>query len=78
VVLHLALVQQELLQPMQQQGTLHCDPMNSCAECCAGVAGADTDVPAGDIGVGGREVGFMFGQYKRIRNEFVGILTGKG
>ncbi len=41
-------------------------------------AGADTDVPAGDIGVGGREVGFMFGQYKRIRNEFVGILTGKG
>jgi glutamate dehydrogenase (NADP+) len=44
----------------------------------ADVAGADTDVPAGDIGVGGREVGFMFGQYKRIRNEFVGILTGKG
>jgi glutamate dehydrogenase (NADP+) len=42
------------------------------------LAGADTDVPAGDIGVGGREVGFMFGQYKRIRNEFVGILTGKG
>ena len=42
------------------------------------MAGADTDVPAGDIGVGGREVGFMFGQYKRIRNEFVGILTGKG
>lgn len=40
--------------------------------------GADTDVPAGDIGVGGREVGFMFGQYKRIRNEFVGVLTGKG
>ncbi len=40
--------------------------------------GADTDVPAGDIGVGGREIGFMFGQYKRIRNEFVGILTGKG
>jgi glutamate dehydrogenase (NADP+) len=39
--------------------------------------GADTDVPAGDIGVGGREIGFMFGQYKRIRNEFVGILTGK-
>jgi glutamate dehydrogenase (NADP+) len=39
--------------------------------------GADTDVPAGDIGVG-REVGFMFGQYKRIRNEFVGVLTGKG
>ena len=39
--------------------------------------GADTDVPAGDIGVGGREIGFLFGQYKRIRNEFVGVLTGK-
>lgn len=40
--------------------------------------GADTDVPAGDIGVGAREVGYMFGQYKRLRNEFTGILTGKG
>jgi len=40
--------------------------------------GADTDVPAGDIGVGGREVGFMFGQYKRLSNEFTGVLTGKG
>ncbi len=40
--------------------------------------GADTDVPAGDIGVGAREVGYMFGQYKRLRNEFVGVLTGKG
>ena len=40
--------------------------------------GPDTDVPAGDIGVGGREVGFMFGQYKRLRNEFTGVLTGKG
>lgn len=40
--------------------------------------GANTDVPAGDIGVGGRELGFMFGQYKRIRNEFTGVLTGKG
>src|SRR6185312_1269685 len=40
--------------------------------------GADTDVPAGDIGVGGREVGFLFGQYKRLRGEFTGILTGKG
>ncbi len=40
--------------------------------------GADTDVPAGDIGVGGREIGFMFGQYKRITNEFTGVLTGKG
>ncbi|MGN0626544.1 MAG: NADP-specific glutamate dehydrogenase [Oscillospiraceae bacterium] len=40
--------------------------------------GADTDVPAGDIGVGGREVGYLFGQYKRLRNEFTGALTGKG
>ncbi len=40
--------------------------------------GPDTDVPAGDIGVGAREVGFMFGQYKRLRNEFTGVLTGKG
>lgn len=40
--------------------------------------GNDTDVPAGDIGVGGREIGYMFGQYKRIKNEFTGILTGKG
>ena len=40
--------------------------------------GENTDVPAGDIGVGGREIGYMFGQYKRIRNEFAGILTGKG
>ena len=39
--------------------------------------GPDTDVPAGDIGVGGREIGFLFGQYKRIRNEFTGVLTGK-
>ena len=39
--------------------------------------GANTDVPAGDIGVGGREIGYLFGQYKRIRNEFVGVLTGK-
>jgi len=40
--------------------------------------GANTDVPAGDIGVGGREIGFMFGQYKRLRNEFTGVFTGKG
>ena len=40
--------------------------------------GPDTDVPAGDIGVGGREIGFLFGQYKRLRNEFSGVLTGKG
>jgi glutamate dehydrogenase (NADP+) len=39
--------------------------------------GPDTDVPAGDIGVGGREIGFLFGQYKRLRNEFTGVLTGK-
>lgn len=39
--------------------------------------GADTDVPAGDIGVGGREIGFLYGQYKRLRNEYVGVLTGK-
>ena len=40
--------------------------------------GPNTDVPAGDIGVGGREIGYLFGQYKRIRNEFTGVLTGKG
>jgi glutamate dehydrogenase (NADP+) len=40
--------------------------------------GGNTDIPAGDIGVGGREIGYMFGQYKKIRNEFVGVLTGKG
>ncbi len=40
--------------------------------------GADTDVPAGDIGVGAREIGYMFGQYKKLRNEFTGVLTGKG
>jgi len=40
--------------------------------------GADTDVPAGDIGVGGREIGYLFGQYKRLRDEFTGVLTGKG
>jgi len=46
------------------------------SELCRHI-GADTDVPAGDIGVGGREVGFLFGQYKRLRNEFTGVLTGK-
>jgi glutamate dehydrogenase (NADP+) len=40
--------------------------------------GPNTDVPAGDIGVGGREVGYMFGQYKRLKNEFTGVFTGKG
>lgn len=42
------------------------------------IIGGDTDVPAGDIGVGGREIGYMYGQYKRLRNEFTGVLTGKG
>lgn len=46
-------------------------------ELCRHV-GSNTDVPAGDIGVGGREIGFLFGQYKRIKNEFTGVLTGKG
>ena len=40
--------------------------------------GANTDVPAGDIGVGGREIGYLFGQYKKLKNEFTGVLTGKG
>ena len=40
--------------------------------------GPDTDVPAGDIGVGGREIGYLFGMYKKLRNEFTGVLTGKG
>jgi glutamate dehydrogenase (NADP+) len=40
--------------------------------------GSNTDVPAGDIGVGSREIGYLFGQYKRIKNEFTGVLTGKG
>ena len=57
------------------------DVMRFCqsfmTELCRHI-GPDTDVPAGDIGVGGREIGFMFGQYKRIRNEFTGVLTGKG
>ncbi|MDA9262282.1 NADP-specific glutamate dehydrogenase [bacterium] len=47
------------------------------SELCRHI-GPNTDVPAGDIGVGGREIGFMFGQYKRLRNEFTGVLTGKG
>jgi glutamate dehydrogenase (NADP+) len=46
------------------------------SELCRHI-GPDTDVPAGDIGVGGREIGFLFGQYKRLRNEFTGVLTGK-
>ena len=60
--------------------------MNSACKRCiitdvlgelCGTTGPDTDVPAGDIGVSPREVGYMFGQYKRLKNEFVGILTGK-
>ena len=47
------------------------------SELCRHI-GADTDVPAGDIGVGGREIGFLFGTYKKLRNEFTGVLTGKG
>jgi glutamate dehydrogenase (NADP+) len=47
------------------------------SELCRHI-GPNSDVPAGDIGVGGREIGFMFGQYKRLRNEFTGVLTGKG
>ena len=47
------------------------------SELCRHI-GPNTDVPAGDIGVGAREIGYMFGQYKRIRNEFTGVLTGKG
>ncbi|MBO5034969.1 MAG: NADP-specific glutamate dehydrogenase [Oscillospiraceae bacterium] len=47
------------------------------AELCRHI-GSDTDVPAGDIGVGGREIGYLFGQYKRLRDEFTGVLTGKG
>jgi glutamate dehydrogenase (NADP+) len=42
------------------------------------IVGPNTDVPAGDIGVGGREIGYMFGMYKKLRNEFTGVLTGKG
>lgn len=55
--------------------------MNFCQSFMAELyrhIGPHTDVPAGDIGVGGREIGFMFGQYKRLRNEFTGVLTGKG
>jgi glutamate dehydrogenase/leucine dehydrogenase len=56
------------------------DVMNFCqsfmTELCKHI-GPNTDVPAGDIGVGGREIGFLFGTYKRLRNEFTGVLTGK-
>ena len=63
------------------QGKSDAEVMRFCqsfmTELCKYV-GPDTDVPAGDIGVGAREVGYLFGQYKRIRNEFTGVLTGKG
>lgn len=55
--------------------------MRFCQSFMTGLSkhiGADTDVPAGDIGVGAREIGYLFGQYKRLRNEFTGVLTGKG
>lgn len=63
------------------QGKSDMEVMRFCqafmTELCKYV-GADTDVPAGDIGVGAREIGYLFGQYKKIRNEFTGVLTGKG
>ena len=63
------------------QGKSDAEVMRFCQSFMTELAkhiGADTDVPAGDIGVGAREVGYMFGQYKRLRNEFTGVLTGKG
>ncbi|MBE6701545.1 MAG: NADP-specific glutamate dehydrogenase [Ruminococcaceae bacterium] len=63
------------------QGKSDAEVMRFCqsfmTELCRHI-GADIDVPAGDIGVGAREIGYMFGQYKRLRNEFTGVLTGKG
>lgn len=63
------------------QGKSDAEVMRFCqsfmTELCKHI-GPDCDVPAGDIGVGGREIGYLFGQYKRIRNEFTGVLTGKG
>lgn len=63
------------------KGKSDSEVMRFCQSFMAELArhiGPNTDVPAGDIGVGGREIGFMFGQYKRLRNEFTGVLTGKG
>ena len=63
------------------RGTSDAEVMRFCQSFMTELSrhiGADTDVPAGDIGVGGREIGYLFGQYKRLRNEFVGVLTGKG
>ncbi len=63
------------------QGKSDAEEMRFCqsfmTELCRHI-GADTDVPAGDIGVGAREIGYLYGQYKRLRNEFTGVLTGKG
>ncbi len=65
----------------QPKGRSDAEIMRFCqsfmTELCRHI-GPNTDVPAGDIGVGGREIGYLFGQYKRIRNEFTGVLTGKG
>jgi glutamate dehydrogenase (NADP+) len=63
------------------KGKSDAEVMRFCQSFMTGLfrhIGPDTDVPAGDIGVGGREIGFLFGQYKRLRNEFSGVLTGKG
>lgn len=63
------------------KGKSDVDVMRFCQSFMTELArhiGPNTDVPAGDIGVGGREIGYMFGQYKRLRNEFTGVLTGKG
>ena len=63
------------------QGKSDAEVMRFCQSFMTELAkhiGADTDVPAGDIGVGAREIGYLFGQYKRLRNEFTGVLTGKG
>ena len=63
------------------RGKSDAEVMRFCQSCMTELQrhiGADTDVPAGDIGVGGREIGYMFGQYKRLRDEFTGTLTGKG
>jgi glutamate dehydrogenase (NADP+) len=63
------------------KGKSHSEVMRFCQSFMAELwrhIGADTDVPAGDIGVGGREIGFLFGQYKRLANKFTGVLTGKG
>ena len=63
------------------KGKSDIEVMNFCQSFMSELSrhiGPDTDIPAGDIGVGSREIGFMFGQYKKIRNEFTGVLTGKG